>query len=62
MKKRTPAAPKIWETFLPIVPYAPSKKDTAPACDLAWMIWCTREDILLTSPFAAFYEAMFKVI
>jgi 8-oxo-dGTP pyrophosphatase MutT (NUDIX family) len=24
--------------------------------------WCTREEILLTSPFAAFYETMFKVI
>jgi len=38
MKKRVQPTPKIWETFLPIEPYAPSKKDAAPACDLAWMM------------------------
>ncbi len=43
-KKRAPAlkirapGPKIWETFLPIVAYEPSKKDAAPACDMAWMM------------------------
>jgi len=38
VKKRTQPVPKIWETFLPIEPYASSKKDAAPACDLAWMM------------------------